>query len=66
MSVRLCLGKDSQHGAGQRLRRGNRSGQSVADDPRVRGFSVCDGFFVPLTVHAARGIYFRRSKHNRI
>lgn len=43
------LGENSQHGAGQGPRGGSGSGQSVAADPTVRGFSVSDGFSVPLS-----------------
>lgn len=31
----MCSGEDSQHGAGQRPRRGSGIGQSVTDDPTV-------------------------------
>lgn len=41
----LCLGEDTQHGAGQGLRRGSGSGRSVAADPTVRALSVSGGFF---------------------
>lgn len=52
----VCLGEDAQHGAGQGPRCGTGSGQSVAADPTVRGFSVSGGFFVLLSATSSAGI----------
>lgn len=54
----VCLGEDAQHGAGQGPRCGTGSGQSVAADPTVRGFSVSGGFFVLLSATSSAGIEF--------
>lgn len=56
--VCVCLGEDAQHGAGQGLRRGSGSGQSVAADPTVRGFSVSGVFSVPLSAHTVQEFHF--------
>lgn len=54
--VSVCvLGEDSLHGAGQRPRRGSRSGVSVADNRTVRGF-FCLCFIATLSVHAVQAL----------
>ena len=52
----VCVGEDAQHGAGQGPRRGSGSGQSVAADPTVRGFSVSGGFSVKPSASYSTGI----------